>query len=121
MGWLSKLLGGTPAPMPVRLDDSNFQQEVLRSDVPVLVDFWSATCAPCRQLEAVVLNLAKEYDGKVKICEANVETAAKVCNQLGIRSTPTVVYFRRGAEVERVIGFRGSLYHRDIIDNELLK
>lgn len=120
MGWLQKLFGSEPEIMPVRLDDANFHAEVMQSELPVLIDFWSTTCAPCRQLEPVILNLTKEFNGQVKVCEANVEVTAKVCARLGIRSTPTVLYLHKGVEVERVTGFRGSAYHREIIQNELL-
>lgn len=121
MGWLQKLLSGPdPASLPVRVDDANFQAEVMGSELPVLIDFWSATCAPCRQLEPVILNLAKEFRGRIKVCEADVATAQRVCQKLGVQSTPTVVYLRRGVEVERVVGFRGSLYHKEIIEQDLL-
>ena len=120
MGWLQKLFGSEPDVLPVSLDDANFHAEVMQSDLPVVIDFWSTTCAPCRQLEPVILGLTKEFKGQVKVCEANIEACPKVCTRLGIRSTPTVLYLHKGVEVERVIGFRGSLYHREIIENELL-
>ena len=120
MGILSRLLKGTPKKQPVSVNDANFHAEVIKSDMPVLLDFWGESCPPCKQLEPVIMALAAEFDGKVKVVECNVATAQKICSRYNIMSTPTVLYMRGGEVVERVSGFRGSLYHREIIENELL-
>lgn len=120
MGWMQKLFGSEPKVMPVSVTDANFDAEVLKSDVPVLVDFWSESCGPCRMLAPIVIALATEFAGRIKVVEVDVARAPKVCRRLGVQSTPTVLYFRRGAVAERVVGFRGSLYHREIIETELL-
>lgn len=120
MGWLSKLFEQKQKVMPVHVDDRNFDAEVLRSDLPVLVDFWSETCAPCRMLAPIVIDLATEFIGRIKVVEIDVNQAPKVCRRFQVQSTPTILYFRRGALADRVIGFRGSLYHRDIIERDML-
>ena len=120
MGWLKDLFSSTEKVVPVSITDANFEQEVLRSDLPVLMDVWSDGCAPCKQLEPIVLNLAQRYKGQVKVAEAHPSRAPHILGRLGIRGTPTVIYFAKGREVERIVGFRGSLYHTDFIDNELL-
>lgn len=120
MSWLSKLLGTREKVQPVPVNDDNFQAEVLRSDLPVLLDVWGPSCAPCQKLAPIIVDLATEYQGRVKVAELNAAAAPNTVRRLGIRGTPTVVYFHRGREVERIVGFRGSLYHRDFIDNELL-
>lgn len=120
MGILSRLLKGTPKKQPVSVNDANFHAEVTRSELPVVLDFWGESCPPCKQLEPVIMALAAEFDGRVKVAECNVATAQKICARYNIMSTPTVLYIRGGEVVERVSGFRGSLYHREIIENELL-
>lgn len=120
MSIFSKLFSGSPKKQPTHVDDTNFDDEVLKSDVPVLVDVWNDGCAPCKQLEPIMMSLAGEYDGRVKVCELHIRTGMKVAQRYQVRGTPTVLYFRDGRLVERVVGFRGSLYHREIIDNELL-
>jgi thioredoxin-like negative regulator of GroEL len=116
MGWLKKLVGLEAGPMPVSVNDDNFEHEVLRADLPVVLDVWSSTCAPCKKLEPIVIDLARAYDGRVKVCEMGVETGMRAAAQLGVRGTPTVLYMRGGKEVERIVGFRGSLYHEQTID-----
>lgn len=120
MGWLKEFFTPKEKVIPVSITDANFEQEVLRSDLPVLVDVWSDGCTPCKQLEPIVLNLAQRYKGRVKVAEAHPSRAPQILGRLGIRGTPTVIYFAKGREVERIVGFRGSLYHTDFIDNELL-
>jgi thioredoxin 1 len=121
MGFLSKLFGPRePKLMPVSIDDSNFEREVLRSELPVMLDVWGPGCAPCKQLEPIVIRFANEYRGRLKVAEVNAEAAPKTLQRLGVRGTPTVLYFRGRREVERVVGFRGEPYHREIIETELL-
>lgn len=121
MGWFTKLLGlETEAHQVVSLTDENFRKEVLESDVPVLVDAWSDGCGPCKMLEPVVMQLSRDYQGKLKVAEFNVERAPKTAARLLVTGTPTVVYFRKGREVERVVGYRAGHYHRQLIDHELL-
>jgi len=121
MGFLSKLFGPRePKLMPVSIDDDNFESEVLRSDLPVMIDVWGPGCAPCKQLEPIVVRLTNDYRGRVKVAELNAENAPRTLQRLGVRGTPTVLYFRGRREVERVVGFRGEPYHREIIETELL-
>ncbi|MEY3014033.1 MAG: thioredoxin [Pseudomonadota bacterium] len=120
MGWLQKLLIGKSKVMPVHVDDSNFEAEILRSEVPVMIDFWSPTCGPCKMLEPIVVDLATEFDGRIKVVEVDISRAPRVAGRFGVMATPTVLYLDKGREVERVVGFRGSLYHREIIESDLL-
>lgn len=121
MGLLGKLFGPKePKAWPVHVDDSNFEAEVLRSAEPVVLDVWGPGCMPCKRLEPVIIELANRYRGKVKVAEINAAEAPETMEQLGVMGTPTVVYFRDGREVERVVGFRGELYHQEVIETELL-
>ena len=121
MGLLAKIFGPSqPRVMPVHVDDANFEREVFRSELPVILDVWGPDCVPCRQLESIIIRLAGEYQGRVKVCEVNAAASPRVAKRLGVRGTPTVVYYDGRVEVARVVGFRGELYHRQVIDNELL-
>lgn len=118
MGLWKKLIGLEPAgPLPVSVNDANFDREVLGSELPVILDVWSSTCAPCKQLEPIIVDLTRAYRGRVKVCEMGVENGPHAAARLGVRGTPTVVYVKGGKEVERVVGFRGSLYHQETIED----
>lgn len=105
---------------PVELSDENFVQEVRRSNIPVLVDIWSFGCQPCMSLVPTIKRLACKFDGQVKIAQLNVSKAPKTLQKLGVRGTPTVIFFKKGAEVERVVGLRGQHYYEEVIEQELL-
>ena len=120
MGLLSKLFGGAPKVMPVNVDDSTFEREVLRSELPVMLDVWGPDCLPCRHLEPIVMRLAARYQGRVKVAEVNAAAAPRTTARLGVQGTPTVVFFRRRREVERVVGFRGEAYLDEVIQTDLL-
>ena len=116
MGILGKLFGSTPKKQPTHLTDANFLAEVTNSPLPVIIDVWGSSCAPCKQLEPVMMELAGVYDGKIRVCEMNAESAPRSCARLQIRGTPTVVYLRGGKELDRVVGFRSSLYHHQAVE-----
>jgi thioredoxin-like negative regulator of GroEL len=120
MGWFAKLFRKEPPPKVIAIDDTNFQTEVLESAIPVLLDIWSASCAPCARLEPVIIELARRYDKRIKVAELNTERGPGTLARLHVMSTPTVIYFSDGREMERIVGFKGQLYHQDYIDNELL-
>ena len=87
----------------VVITDQNFQEEVLKSDKPVLVDFWAPWCTPCKIVGPIVEELAKEYDGKVKVGKMNVDEN-QTAGQYGIMSIPTLLIFKNGQPVESVVG-----------------
>ncbi|MFO0594011.1 MAG: thioredoxin domain-containing protein [Myxococcaceae bacterium] len=121
MGWFKRMLGlEAEAHDVVPLTDDNFRREVLDSELPVLVDAWGQNCGPCKLLEPVVMQLSRDYRGKLKVAEFDVATAPGIASRLHISGTPTVVYFKNGREFERVIGYRAGHYHRELIDRELL-
>ena len=94
--------------MTTQLDvtDDDFDQVVLRAELPVLVDFWAEWCGPCHALEPVVEELAKEYDGKVKFVKMDTEQNFDVPARYGIRSLPTLLVFKGGQQVEQIMGLR---------------
>ncbi len=88
----------------VILQDGTFDTEVLKSDVPVLVDFWAVWCGPCKAIAPAVDELAKQYKGKVKVGKVDVDQHQKVAQQYGIRSIPTLLVFKGGRVVDTIIG-----------------
>lgn len=88
----------------ITLEDRTFDQEVLKSDTPVLVDFWAVWCQPCKAIAPVVDSLATRYKGKLKVAKMDVDQHQTVPQQFGIRSIPTLLLFKGGRVVDTVIG-----------------
>lgn len=87
-----------------QVTDSNFKEEVLENEVPVLVDFWAPWCGPCRMVAPVVEEIADQYEGKVKVVKLNTDENPNVASQYGIRSIPTLMIFKGGQRVDMVVG-----------------
>ncbi len=98
---------------------SNFQEEVLNSDKPVLVDFWAEWCGPCRMIGPLIEELATEYDGKAVIGKLNVDENPDVAGTYGIRSIPTLLVFKGGEIVDRIVGVVPKNNIAQKIDNQL--
>lgn len=88
----------------VEFTDTNFDQEVMKSNVPVLVDMWAAWCGPCRLIGPVVEELAGKYQGKMKMGKLNVDDHPQVAARLRIMNIPTLLLFKGGSEVDRIVG-----------------
>ncbi|MEE8146109.1 MAG: thioredoxin [Longimicrobiales bacterium] len=88
----------------VNLTEDNFEHEVLKSDQPVLVDFWADWCAPCHRIAPVIEELAHEFDGTATIAKLNVDEEPELARRYGIRSIPSLLFFRSGEAVDRLAG-----------------
>lgn len=92
----------------VTLIDSNFEQEVLKSATPVLVDFWAEWCGPCKMIAPILDELATEYDGKARIAKVNIDDAQELAGRYRISSIPTLLFFKGGQVVDQVVGLRSK-------------
>ena len=99
--------------------DNSFEQDVLKSDLPVLVDFWAPWCAPCRFVGPVVEEIAGEYDGKIKVGKVNTDDNPNRANSLGIRGIPTLIVFKDGVEAGRVVGAVPKAQLTEMIDKAI--
>lgn len=90
----------------VVITEENFEQEVLKADIPVLVDFWASWCGPCKMLSPIIAQIAEEQEGKIKVCKANVDDCMDIAGEYDIASIPTVLLFKDGEVAERSVGFR---------------
>lgn len=104
---------------PADVTDATFESEVLKSDKPVLVDFWAPWCGPCRMVAPLVEELAEEYGSKVKFLKLDTDGNVNTAARYGIRSIPTLLMFKGGEPVEQVIGFRPKGDLKKVIDKAL--
>ena len=94
--------------MAMEFNGDNFENEVMNSDVPVLVDFWAPWCGPCKQLGPVIEELAGDYDGKAKVGKVNVDNDQDLAAKFGIRGIPTVMLFKGGQVVQNFVGVKSK-------------
>lgn len=89
---------------PVTITDANFESEIIKSNIPVLIDFWAAWCGPCKVIAPIVEDLAKEYDGKVKVGKVDVDDNQQTAIKYGIRSIPTLLIMKNGKVNDTIVG-----------------
>ena len=92
------------AEIVIEFNDDNFELEVLKADIPVLVDFWAEWCGPCKALAPTVAELADEYKDKVKVGKVNVDSNGNIATNYGVRSIPTLLIFQNGTILNQIVG-----------------
>lgn len=97
--------------------DQNFKKEVLEAEIPVFVDFWAPWCGPCQMIGPVISEIAKELEGKVKVCKLNVDENSKIAGEYGIMSIPTMKLFKNGKIIEELVGMQP----KEIISEKIIK
>ncbi|MCX7697849.1 MAG: thioredoxin [Candidatus Goldbacteria bacterium] len=100
----------------VEISEKDFEKEVLKSDIPVLVDFWAPWCGPCKMIAPIIEKIEKEYNQKMKFLKVDIDSNPNIASEMGIRSIPTLIIFKNGDMVEQVVGVVTEIQLKKIID-----
>ena len=103
--------------MALEITDSNFEETVLKSDKPVLVDFWAAWCGPCRMVGPIIDELSEEYEGKAVVGKVDIDSNQHYAAQFGVRNIPTVLVFKNGELVDRKVGVSSKNDYAQALDS----
>ena len=103
----------------MQLNNQNFEKEVLKSNIPVLVDFWANWCGPCKMAGPVIDQLEKDYAGKIKVGKLDVDENPQISQKYAVMSIPTVIIFKDGKEIKRQVGFSGKEGYVKILEEAL--
>ena len=103
----------------LELTDESFDEEVLKSDIPVLVDFWAEWCGPCKQLAPVMEQLANEYAGRIKVCKLNIDTFQTHPAKYNITAIPTIIAFKDGNPAQKLVGVKSAKEYKTAIESQL--
>ena len=103
--------------MALEITDSNFEEKVLKSDKPVLVDFWAAWCGPCRMVGPIIDELSEEYEGKAVVGKVDIDSNQQYAAQFGVRNIPTVLVFMNGELVDRKVGVSSKNDYAQALDS----
>lgn len=104
---------------PVHVTEQTFEREVLNTRLPVLVDFWAAWCGPCRMVAPIVEDLAREYEGQMKVGKVDVDENPEIANRYGVQSIPTLLVFVGGQPFRRIVGYAPNAEVKRAIDSAL--
>jgi len=100
----------------IEINDNNFETEVIKSQVPVLLDFWAPWCGPCRMLSPVVAELASEFEGRAKVGKVNTDESPETASKFQISAIPTLLFFKDGEVVEQLVGVRPKPEIKSILE-----
>lgn len=103
----------------IHANQENFQEIVLGSKIPVLVDFWASWCGPCKMVSPVMDQLSEEFAGKANVVKVNIDENGELALQYGVMSIPTVIVFKDGAEVDKVIGAYPKAKYAEMLEKQL--
>lgn len=103
----------------ININQTNFPAEVLRSDRPVLLDFWAPWCGPCRMLGPVIEDLAGQYEGRALVGKVNTDDAPDLARRFGVMSIPCVIFFKDGQEIDRKVGVMPPASYTEVLDGNL--